>query len=194
VTGYDPESVGRSVRRYMSVALELQEVRDDGRPAGVLELGEVRVRRARVSVPQGEVEEFAPLTLTLYPRILDVDGKPLDPRVTAREARLAASAVQLLITSGAEGVAMSGPERMPLWDYSAVEPGTPGPSTPIDVLWVEDYSVRTLQDPDDPRRWSVILDCRISWERPGRVPPVGQTLTDVPGTFVPVGSGGVTGP
>lgn len=202
MSGYDPESIGRSVRRYLSgvltqpwsVALETQEIRDDSRPAGVLELGEVRVRRARVSIPQGEVEEFMPLTLSLYPRILDVDDVPLDPRITAREARLAASALQLLVTSGAEGVAMSGPERFPLWDYSAVAPGTPGPADPIDVLWVEDYAIRTLQDPDDTRRWSVIMDCRISWERPGRVPPVAPTLTDVPGTFTPVGSGGVPSP
>jgi hypothetical protein len=200
MTGYDPESIGRSIRRYMaglltqpwSVALEAREVRDDQRPAGVIELGEVRTRRARISIPQGEVEEFAPVTVTLYPRILDVDGTTyLDARVTAREARLLSDSIRQLIVSGAEGVAMSGPERFPLWDYSAVAPGTPGPADPIDVLWVEDYSVRTLQDTDDLRRWSVAVDARLSWERAGRVPPAGVPLTDITGTFKPVGSGGV---
>lgn len=195
MTGYDTESIARSIRRYMSgllqqpwsVSLELEEVRDDRRPAGVIEVGEVRTRRARISVPQGEVEEFAPVTVTLYPAVLDGAGAPLTPRATGRAARLLENGVRLLVVSGAEDVALGGPERFPLWDYSAVAPGSPGPADPIDVLWVEDYSTRAIQDPDDARRWSVILDCRLSWERPGRVPKPGHVITATPGSFLPVG-------
>jgi hypothetical protein len=189
VSGYDPDSVLRSIRRYLSgllpqpwsVTTERVEVRDDARPAGVIEMGEVRTRRARVSVPQGEVEEFAPVTVTLYPPVTGTGGTPLDPRLASAGARVLSGRVRDLIVIGAEGVSMAGPERMPLWDYSAIAPGTAGPAQPIDVLWAEDYSVRAVQDPLEARRWSVIAELRVSWERPGRERAEAPVLTGLPG-------------
>lgn len=192
---YDHDDIGRSVRRYVAemvgepwqLDLERKEVVDDARPAGVVEVGDVRPRRGRAgSLQQGNVEEFAPVTVSLYPELLE-------PRQAGRAARLLASDLYDLIRFGtADGAVFlggrpaSGPERIPLYDYALVQlVGTAeerrGPANPHDVLWAEDYSCRPIQDPLDPQRWSVILEMRVSWERPGRIPssvaePIAQSV------------------
>lgn len=195
---YDVDDIARSVSRLLAetlgqpwrLDLERREVRDDERPAGLIEVGQVRTRRARTSVPQGDVEEFAPLTLTLYPA-LD------EPQVAGRAARLLAAKLTRLITVGADGPLLtsgrraSGPERWPLYDYSAVKlSGTAaerrGPARAHDVLWLEDYGVRAIQDPADARRWTVVADVRLSWERPGAIVPgpAPPIATEMPGVWV----------
>lgn len=181
---YEPDDIVRSVRRYVAVMLgppwqldlERKEVADDARPAGVLETGPEAVRRARATVPQGSVELFMPLTVSLYPPLAE-------PREAGRAARrLSGSLLDLLLVGAdgpvfADGRRAAGPERIPLYDYSNIPLiGTAaeraGPEFPHDVLWVEDYSARPVQDPLDPQRWTVVLELRVSYERPGRVGPV----------------------
>jgi hypothetical protein len=188
---YDDESIARSVRRYIAPALgqpwnlmlERQEVRDDARPAGVVELGAAKERRARTSLPQGEVENFIAATVTLYPA---TDA----PRKAGREARQLAGFLRRLIQFGADpegadeltradGRPMAGPARLPLWDYDGAEPGTAGPPRPHDTMWAEDWSADAIQDPLDARRWSVVLEMRLSWEEPGRLGEQGPNVADV---------------
>lgn len=192
---YSPDDVARSIRRYVGamlgppwvIDLERRAVADDERPAGLIELGRAQVRRARTSIPQGEVELFAPLTVMLYPS-LD------KPRQAGRTARNLAFALEQLVVLGADGLVFaddrpaSGPERIPLYDYSDVPlEGTAaereGPEFPHDVLFVEDYGVNPVQDPQDPKRWSVALDCRVSWEQPGRAAPDAPITARMPPTL-----------
>lgn len=196
---YTDEDIVRSVRRYVSlmlgqpwnIMLERQEVRDDARPAGLIEIGETHERFSRVAVPQGERTMFAPLTIALFPPVyvapLTNPPEPLNPRVTGRAARQLAARVRDLIAVGAapagdpqlfraNGRPACGPARMPLWDYQSVAPGTAGPQKPHDVLWAEDWTVDAVQDPEDARRWSVMADVRVSWEATGAVPPVGVVV------------------
>lgn len=212
MTGYDRESVARSIRRYFSgllpqpwnVMLERIEVKDDQRPAGLIEVGEIRGRDVRASVPQGEITEFAPVTMTLWPAVQSgAPPVPLSVPVAGRNARLIEQGVRDMIVVGAEDAAVfvggvrdgrdaAGPLRMPLWDYSARNHDQAGPANPIDVLWVEDHSVTAIQDPLDARRWAVIAEMRISWERPGREQKLGAPITNVPP--LPGSFGGVTPP
>lgn len=183
---YDVDDIARSVRRYVSellgppweLNLERTDVADDSRPAGLVELGQARVRRARASIPQGSVEMFMPVTVTLYPSLAP-------PREAGRTARGLAHGLQQLVQTGlvgptfADGRRSAGPERIPLYDYSPVpltgtdEERVP-PAHAHDVLWAEDYGTRALQDPMDPQRWTVVLELRVSWEQPGRADEVAQ--------------------
>lgn len=195
---YDPDDITRSVRRYVAellgppweLDLERRDPTDDTRPAGLVELGQARVRSARVSIPQGWVTMFMPVTVTLYPSLAA-------PREAGRTARHLAYGLQQLVQTGLAGITFadgrraSGPERIPLYDYSEVElTGTDeertGPVTPHDVLWAEDYGTRAIQDPMDPQRWTVVLELRVSWEQPGRADELtaGAPLVgSLPGTF-----------
>lgn len=194
---YDPDDIARSVRRYVAemlgppwaLGLERKEVKDEARPAGSVELGAVSVRRSRSTIPQGEVSRFMPVTVTLYPGLAA-------PREAGRTARMLAHGLERLISSGAEGPIFasgrpaSGPERIPLYDYSPVplEGSTAereGPALPHDVLWAEDYSTRAVQDSQDPRRWTVVLELRVSWEAPGRIGPDAPIAVAMPGGWVP---------
>lgn len=204
---YDPEDITRSIRRYLglmlvapwSVALQREEVRDDQRPAGVIELGQEKNRFARDSIPQGDRINFAPVTISLYPALGE-------PRVAGRAARQLAGDVRDLFQVGGDGVVFQdgrracGPNRIPMWDYAAADPGTPGPQFPLDVMRVEDVGVDAMQDPLDARRYSVIAELRVSWELPGREAPTAPFVADVPVVDVPPGdpvlvpgSGYVTG-
>lgn len=195
---YRDDDVARSVRRHLAewlgppwvLNLERVEVADDDRPAGLIEVGIARARAARAALPQGNVTEFAPVSIALYPPLAE-------PREAGRAARDLASGLRDLLTFGADGPLLvsgrpaSGPFRLPLYDYAAVPlAGSAaerrGPERAHDVLWVEDQGVRPVQDPMDARRWSVIADLRVSWERPGAVRPgdVGAPLAArMPGSY-----------
>lgn len=186
---YDPDDVVRSFRRLVfamvgapwSLSLERREVKDEARPAGLVEIGQTRASSARSAIPQGPVVYAAPVTVTLYPSLAS-------PREAGRTARILAHGLHQLIAVGADGPVFedgrpaAGPERVPLYDFSPV-PLTgsaeqrEGPEFPHDVLWVEDYGARALQDPMDPQRWSVVLDARVSWEAPGRVSSADDPIT-----------------
>ncbi|HEX7088735.1 MAG TPA: hypothetical protein VF192_01285 [Longimicrobiales bacterium] len=213
---WQPDDVQRSVRRYLSQALptvdptkrwrlafQSENVRDDQRPVGLLEMGRVaREGRSRIAVGQGNVVEGAPITVSLWPEMHGEDGALLHPRVAERNARQLAGLVYDVFRFGLDlpplpsGRPRCGPERIPLYDYSGAATVGPaaarqGPADPHDWLWAEGYSTRAIQDPEDARRWAVICELTVTWERPGRAGPVAPVVTDMPGEFIPIGYGEV---
>lgn len=194
MTGYEDGDILRSLQRYYSSLLgevsegvrwewrrAREEVADDARPVAVLDMGAPRPTSARASIDQGNVVEMAPYTVTLYPAVLEV-----------KEATAAALSLSSLLRRAlTDGIVMEpptyvngdgisrpigGPFRVPLWDWTDVAiTGTAeertGPDAPHDHLWVEDVSSEAIQDPMDAKRWTVVSDVRVSWERPGRIAP-----------------------
>lgn len=166
--------------RRWTIRFSREGVRDEERPAGMIESGEmIRSGGGRVALQQGEVVESVPITVTLWPEVQE-------PREARRRAdRLAQHLYDLMrfgldLSHSVSGRPIAGPERIPLWDWSETAvSGTAeertGPVDPHDLMWAESYSARAIQDPDDPRRYAVVLEVTLSWERPGRV-----TDTDAP--------------
>lgn len=194
---FDRDDVVRSVRRYAAgalgepwtIRLQASAIADEQRPLAVLEAGPLTAGRSRATVPQGDTEAEMSLTLTTYP-VVDLQG---DPRAARLAADRLAQLLHDLVEHGydvprANGRPGAGPLRLPLWDYTAAATSgvsRAGAPFPHDVLWVEDHSSRPIQDPIDPQRWTVVLDMRLSWRRPGRVGPPAPVVTGVPGTYIP---------
>jgi hypothetical protein len=167
----------RSLRRFVMNALgsppwvvrtERQPVQDDERPVAVVEVtSPVATTQARATLPQGDVRRTQTFTLTLYPVI----------EATAAESRqLAAQTAELLLQALGAGMSddaggvLSYPERIPVYDFQAVPVKgalRAGPADPYGHLTVEDYPVRPIQDPDDPLRWTVACDLRVSFWQAG---------------------------
>jgi hypothetical protein len=188
------EDILFSIRRYVSEMLgqpwvlrfERAEIREDERPLGLIDPGASRTTRTRVSVPSGNIERAMPVTISLYPRV------GTNARVGRREAEEIADLMHNLIDLGLNlgvnpntGRPKAGPLRIPLYDYNDVEGA--GPPNPYSLLWVDPgYSVRTLQDPIDWRRWTVITEMTVSWEKAGRTYAdwqEGPTVQSVPGEW-----------
>lgn len=180
---WDIDDVARSIRRYLAGTLEAppwtirterREVRDDARPVAVIVPGPMLTQRARETRYQGEWTWVAPMTVSCYPAI------DKDERKVANDARKLQAQLQRLIVNGipvldTAGALRSGPFRIPLYDYSATDlsgPDKAGPEDPHDTIWVERESlnVQGIQDPDDPSRWTVVLEFRASVEAPGALP------------------------
>lgn len=194
------------------LAFQREQVRDAQRPQGILEMGRVAgsgPSRAG-SLQQDLVVEGAPITVTLWPEMHDPDGALLEPRVAERNARMIQGLVYDTFRFGLDLPPLPedhpthpnrprcGPERVPLYDYS--DSGTvgtaaqrQGPADPHDWLWADGYGTRAIQDPEDPRRWSVICELTVTWERPGRIPPPAPIVTGLPPTYWPDGDGFVGG-
>jgi hypothetical protein len=184
-----------SLRRYLAETLgqpwvlrfERTEIRNEERPMGYLELGPGRTTRSRSTVPQGNVERAAAITINLYPK------GGTDARAGRRVAEATAQLLQDVIDFGLDlgndrnGRPKAGPYRIPLYNYKDVVGA--GPSEPYDRLWMgEDFSVRTIQDPVDPRLYAVIGEGTLSWEAAGRTYGAADergVVLDVPGTFSP---------
>jgi hypothetical protein len=186
----------RSIRRFLMNALgsppwtlrtERQPVADDERPAGVVEVVSAAATLfARTSIPQGDIRRQQAFTITLYPA--------LGP--TAAEARLAAAQVADLLTDAigvglvveGTGALLSAPEMLPVYDFAGVPvkgATRAGPAAPYGWLTVEDFPVRPLQDPEDPLRWTVVCDLRVSWWQGGRLGPNAPVAGSMPATFFP---------
>lgn len=205
---YRETDIARSIKRYLSlmwdedsgwtIRTERRVVTDDQRPVAVVLLGDKRIIHARTSVNQGMVEEAIPLTLYAYPA----------PGTDEREAQAAADDIKATLwdvftlgLSPEEGeeapwFSKSAPFRLPLWDYAGV-PLTgkkrAGPKEPHDVIWVDpdSLSAQNLEDPQDAKRRTVVVEARLSIRRPGRREEEGEPVTGLEGDFKPVGSGEV---
>lgn len=186
----------RSLRRFLMNALgsppwvirtQREPVRDEERPVALVEVATPTGpgRPARVSIPQGSVERIQTFALVLYPALGD----------TAAGARLAAAqlaqrledAIGVGLNTDA-GVLLSAPERIPVYDFAGVAvvgAARAGPAGAYGWLWVEDFPVRAVQDPDDPLRWTVTCALRVSWEQAGRVRPAAPPVGTMPRTFDP---------
>lgn len=205
----------RSLRRWLSLALdddewtlrdERAEIADDARPAGYVEASTpMTTGFARATVPQGDVQRRITMTQTLYPA---TTGKPEECGRRARDlADLLDRAVQVglaipagtlepgpgLIPSpalapGEEAWLVTWPLSIPLWDFSAVSDDEPGPPAPRAAAEVESVTSRAIPDPLDDRRWTVVLELRLTWWAPGRDRPLHEAplvVGDVPVTFTP---------
>lgn len=206
MTAFSQDDRVRSIRRWLSSALEgawslhvlRMAVADERRPAGVVEVATPAVTvQARAVVPQGDVMRRQTFSIALYPSFMEGDAtlSPADAAVRANAVaeRLSAALVFGLMEDVEEGdppetvsVTYSPPERLPVWDYAGVPTagaGRAGPADPYGWMVVEDYPVRTVQDPEDQRRWTVVCDLRVSWWQGGRVAPTAPLVDEMPGEF-----------
>lgn len=194
----------RSLRRFLMMSLGAppwriyiarDHVGDDERPAAIVEPGSPsgRGRPARISLPQGNRERMQTHSIALFPSFMTEDEEPR--RLSVEEAAVRAHGLaQRLEDSIAlgliddDGEAWSYPERIPVFDFDAVPvlgAQRGGPDEPYGWMWVEDFPVRPVQDNDDPLRWTVVSDLRVSWEAAGRAPLPGPPAGSMHGTFTP---------
>jgi hypothetical protein len=196
MTGWDRDSVARSIRRYFAMTLpdewtlrtERREIPAEERPVAVVELGQETIVHARETLEQGETESLYPVTVSAYPEVSE------DERSGSHAARQLASQLHDLILRGVDvvdgdGRNWAGPFRIPLWDYSEKPVSgleRAGEDVPHDVLFVVRESLNTnpVQDPDDTKRWGVFCEFRVTVESPGREREAGRPLvTKVPGEW-----------
>jgi hypothetical protein len=165
--------VMRSLRKYVAetfgsghrVRTERREIRDDERPVSVVSLGPETVARARETLEQGEVE-------LLYPPLAgEPDERAGHLAAVAMKGSIDAAIRFGLIIQDDDGRDWAGPFRIPLWDFDGLGPDEPVTEDPHDVLFVARESVSSdiIQDAEDPRRYTVINEFRVTVERPGRV-------------------------
>lgn len=187
------DDIHRSLRRYIAQVLvkpwivrtERQPVENDQREVCVVEpASALTTGKARVAIPQGNVEKLQAFSAMAYPALME----------TARESRHEAQRVATLLDQAftlglVEGERnIGGPFRLPVYDYDGV-PVTgadrAGPDDEYGFAWVADLSVRPIQDPLDYLRFTVACDVRLSWEQGGRILPVAPVAVGMPGTFEP---------
>lgn len=154
------------------VRTERQPVADEERPVAVVEVATAAVTtRARISIPQGNVEKAQTFGLMLYPVIGD---SAAESRLeAARVAQLLEDAIGVGLLDG-DGESLTRPERIPVYDFEGVPvkgATRAGAAEPYGYLWVEDFPVEPVQDPEDPLRWTVACPLRVSWEQGGRERP-----------------------
>lgn len=200
---YTDTDIARSIRRYLSlmwdedsgweIRIARKVVADDQRPIAVVLLGDRSPTSARVSRVQGNVVEALPVTIYGYPAVGENE----------EAATVAAGEIKdLLLRVFEHGLspdpededqepdwlAKAGPFRVPLWDYDGIALDKPGPDKPHDVIWVDVNSLtgQNLEDPQDGKRRTVVVEFRASIERPGRVIPDGPPVSSLPGGFKPI--------
>jgi hypothetical protein len=195
------DDIHRSLRRYVALVLvepfkvrtEKQPVTPDERPVAVVEAASgVSTGKSRVSIPQGPVEKLMAFSVMAYPAIPGL-AEDEDQEPTARESRREAYRVQQLLDDaftyglvdgdGADAVNIGAPFRIPVYDYADVPVSgrnRQGPVEPYGYAWLADLSVRVIQDLDDPLRFTVTCDMRLSWEAGGRLMPPAPIVTRVP--------------
>lgn len=198
MSNYSVDDIHRSLRRYVSQALgsppwtvrtERQPVEDDARNVCVVEPASPSSQgKHRVSIPQGNLEKMMAFSAMAYPELGD----------TAADSRLAAQlvadlleqafAIGLVEGKGEEQRNIGGPFRLPVYDFAGVpvkgaERGAAGDE--YGFAWVDDLTVRPLQDPIDYLRFTVVCDVRLSWEQGGRLLPGAPAAGSMSGTFEP---------
>lgn len=186
----------RSLRRFLMNTLgappwvirtQREPVRDEDRPVALVEAATPTGpgRPARVSIPQGNVERVQTFALVLYPALMTT---PAESRLEAEKvAQLLEDAISVGLVN-TDGSRLTAPERIPVYDFEGVAvkgAARAGPAVAYGWLWVEDFPVRALQDPDDPLRWTVTCPLRVSWEQAGRAVPPAPTVGRMPRTFDP---------
>jgi len=200
---YGDTDLARSIRRYLSlmwdedsgweIRIARRVVADDERPVAVVLLGDRRPLSARTSRNQGNIVEELPVTVYAYPAVGEDE----------EAATVAAGEIKdLLLRVFEHGlspdpededqeppwIAKAGPFNVPLWDYDGIGLDEPGPDEPHDVIWVDVNSLsgQNLEDPQDGKRRTVVVEFRASVERPGRTVQEGPPVAGLPGGFKPI--------
>jgi hypothetical protein len=189
----------RSLRRFVMNALgsppwivrtERQPVPEEQRPVGFVEVSTPAVTiSSRTSIPQGNVEKQQTFAITLFPEGAETAA---EGRLIAEEAaELLSQAITVgLVTDDDPPELLTAPEMLPVYDFAGVPvkgAARAGPEEPYGWLRVQDSNVRPVQDPDDPLRWQIVCDLRVSWEQAGRDRPEGPLAGSMPGTWQPPG-------
>lgn len=196
---YEVDDLHRSLRRYISLVLvqpwrvrtERQPVTPDERELCVVEPSSgVTTGRHRVSIPAGNVEKLMAFSAMAYPAM----------GATASESRVEAQRIATILdnafTNGlvdeTDGVQtnIASPFRVPVYDFLGVPvtgKSRAGPSEPYGYAWLDDLSVRSIQDSLDHLRYTVTCDLRLSWEQGGRILPSAPLAKAMPGGFDPPG-------
>jgi hypothetical protein len=203
---YGDADIARSIRRYLSLlwdedsGWELRIARrviaDDERPVAVVLLGDRRVLSARTSRDQGNVVEELPVTVYAYPAVGDDEEAATVAAGEIKDLLLQVFEVGLSPDPKDEDqepawTTKAGPFNIPLWDYDGVALDKAGPEDPHDVIWVnvDSLSGQNLEDPQDGKRRTVVIEFRASIERPGRIVPEGPPVSEMPGHFGPIVKG-----
>lgn len=191
MSNFEVDDVHRSLRRFISqvltppwrIRMERQPVTPDERELCVVEpASPTTTGHHRTSIPQGNIEKRGAYSAMAYPAM----------GASARESRLEAQRVaQLLEDAFDMGLLeddreVGGPRRVPVYDFLDVPvTGTmrAGPPTPYGYAWVDDLTVRSLQDTLDPLRFTVACDVRLSWERSGRIEAPSPVAGSMHGSF-----------
>lgn len=194
MSNFAVEDMHRSLRRFIwqtlpdgwTVRTERQGVTPDERDICVVEpASPVTNGPHRVSIPQGKVTKIMAFSAMAYPTL----------GATARESRALAQAIADLLDAGFTfglvddaGQNVAAPFRLPVYDFDDVPvsgKSRAGPDVAYGVAWVDDLSVRSLQDGEDHLRFTVACDVRLSWERGGRVVAPAPLAREMPPTFEP---------
>lgn len=193
----------RSIRRFLMNALgsppwtirtERQPVADEQRPVAVVEVvSPAATTWSRTSIPQGDVRRSQAFALTLYPQL---GASPAEAGHAARElAELLTNAIGYGLNAD-DGSRLSAPEALPVYNFAGVPvkgATRAGPAVPYGWMDADDFPVRPVQDPEDPLRWTVVCDLRVTWWQGGRVRPTTELPVRVldpvqPGTVPPGGT------
>lgn len=206
---FEPDDVARSLRRYIglllpegpppdwTMRLERREVKDEERPVGVINVGEVSTIQARETFEQGNVVDQYPVTIYLYPPV------EADAQRARREGDAYRSALHQLLKYGfplstlpvfcldENGRPKAGPFHVPLWDWDGIPSEGPaeGREPPEEAagsmrIPSESLVCENLTDEDDERRRTVFAEFRIQLEMPGRTDDRGGgTVSGISGAF-----------
>lgn len=187
------DDVHRSLRRFVALVLtepwtvrtERQPVTPDERQIAVIEPSSpLTTGAARVTIPQGNVSKVMSFAAMAYPSV----------EATGAESRQVAQAVADLLdrafSSGLvdadTGESVGAPFRIPVYDFDGVPVkgrNRRGASTPYGYAELDDLSVRVIQDPLDPLRFTVAVGLRLSWEQGGRLAGSAPIARTMPPTF-----------
>lgn len=174
---------------------ERSEVSDEQRPVVIVEpTGEKSTPFARSSYTQGDVQHADTWTVTCYP---EATGTPAE---CTRRARMLAERLEDALVHGLLTPAVAGPPAvaeeqfggplvLPLWDFAGLGLEDDRPGAQSGTISVESYTVRPIPDPLDDRRWTVVLEMRLTWWVSGRSrrdSEEPETVATVPGTYEPL--------
>lgn len=191
------EDVHRSVREWIAQGLgsppwkvRIEDdipLTDKERPVAYVELIQpARTLDARASAPQGAVQRLAPFTVSAYPDIGD------SPRLSRQEADKVADTLDKLVASGVKvASAAASPSHVPIFDWqhiplegTAAQRKLPADAEPYTYALVPlGWTVQTIKDPMDPKRFTVGLTLTLRWSAPGSEGEIGGESLGVEGEY-----------
>jgi hypothetical protein len=191
------EDVHRSLREWIAQGLgsppwkvRIEDdipLTDQERPVAYVELVQpARTLDARATAPQGAVQRLAPFTVSAYPNM------GTSPRLSRQEADKIADVLDNLVASGVKVAgALPSPSHVPIFDWqhiplegSAAERKLPDDAEPYTYALIPlGWTVQTIKDPMDPKRFTVGLALSLRWWAPGSEGEIGGESLGVEGDY-----------